>query len=91
MKVNEAFAIEGGIMIIKELPRLNELAKIAKERALTDEEKAERAELREKYLKAVRGATKEMLLNSTVKDPEGNDVTPQKLKDEQEKLKKTRS
>lgn len=78
-------------MIIKEIPRINELARISKERELTDAEKAEQAELRKRYLEAVRGATKEMLLNSTVKDPEGNDVTPQKLKDAQEKLRKTRS
>lgn len=78
-------------MLIKELPRLNELAKIAKERELTAEEQSERAMLRKKYLEAVRGATKEMLLNSTVKDIEGNDVTPQKLREEQAKLKKTRS
>ncbi|MDO5095254.1 MAG: DUF896 domain-containing protein [Peptostreptococcaceae bacterium] len=78
-------------MIIKEIPRINELARISKERELTDAEKAEQAELRKRYLEAVRGATKEMLLNSTVKDPEGNDVTPQKLKDAQEKLRKARS
>lgn len=78
-------------MLIKELPRLNELAKIAKERELTAEEQSERAMLRKKYLEAVRGATKEMLLNSTVKDIEGNDVTPQKLREEQAKLKKNRS
>lgn len=78
-------------MLIKELPRLNELAKIAKERELTAEEQSERAMLRKKYLEAVRGATREMLLNSTVKDIEGNDVTPKKLREEQAKLKKTRS
>lgn len=78
-------------MIIKEIPRINELARLSKERELTAEEKAEQAMLRKKYLEAVRGATKEMLLNSTVKDSEGNDVTPQKLKKEQERLRYTRS
>lgn len=78
-------------MIIKEIPRINELARLSKERELTAEEKAEQAMLRKKYLEAVRGATKEMLLNSTVKDSEGNDVTPQKLKKEQERLRRTRS
>lgn len=83
---------EGGFgMIIKEIPRINELARLSKERELTTEEKAEQAMLRKKYLEAVRGATKEMLLNSTVKDSEGNDVTPQKLKKEQERLRRTRS
>lgn len=73
--------------MIKELPRINELAKIAKERQLTPAETAERAELRAKYLEAVRGATNDILLNSTVMDREGNDVTPQKLREEQAKLK----
>ena len=73
-------------MLIPEIPRINELAKIAKERELTSEEKTEQAKLRKKYLEAIRGATKEMLLHSTVKDSEGNDVTPQKLKDAQAKL-----
>ncbi len=75
-------------MLIKEIPRINELARLSKERELTMEEKAEQAELRKKYLEAVRGATKDILLNSTIQDPEGNDVTPQKLKDEQAALKK---
>lgn len=74
-------------MLIKEIPRINELAKIAKERELTPEEKAEREILRKKYLEAVRGSAKNILLNATVKDIDGNDVTPKKLRDEQAKLK----
>lgn len=74
-------------MMIKEIPRINELARLSKERELTAEEKAEQAMLRKKYLEAVVGSTKEILLHSTVKDREGNDVTPQKLKEEQQKLK----
>lgn len=77
--------------MIKELPRINELAKIAKERALTAEELKERDILRKKYLEAVRCATNDMILNSTVVDPEGNDVTPRKLKEVQQRLKATRS
>lgn len=76
-------------MLIPEIPRINELAKIAKERELTPEEKAEREMLRKKYLEAVRGSANEMLLHSTVKDPEGNDVTPKKLREAQENLKNT--
>lgn len=75
-------------MLIKEIPRINELARLSKERELTMEEKAEQAALRKKYLEAVRGAAKDILLNSTIRDPEGNDVTPQRLKDEQISLKK---
>ena len=77
--------------MIKELPRINELAKIAKERALTTEELKERDVLRKKYLEAVRCATNDMILNSKVVDPEGNDVTPERLKAVQHRLKVTRS
>ncbi len=72
--------------MIEELPRLNELAKIAKERELTTQEIQERDLLRKKYLQAVRGSARSMLLSATIKDREGNDVTPQKLKDEQAKM-----
>lgn len=77
--------------MIKELPRINELAKLAKERALTEAELAERDVLRKKYLEAVRNATSNMILNSTIVDAEGNDVTPKRLKEEQARLKSTRS
>ncbi len=77
--------------MIKELPRINELARLAKERELTCEEQQERDILRKKYLEAVRGAAKNMLLSSKIVDAEGNDVTPVKLKEEQNKLKKARS
>ncbi|WP_420828516.1 DUF896 domain-containing protein [Jeotgalibaca caeni] len=63
------------------LKRINELAKKAKTPAgLTEAEKTERATLREEYLQNFRGSMNEILLNSTVYDPEGNDVTPKKLK-----------
>lgn len=77
--------------MIKELPRINELAKIAKERDLTPAEIKERDRLRKKYLEAVRGATKNMLLNAKIVDAEGRDVTPKKLLEEQDQLKRTRS
>ena len=77
--------------MIKELPRINELSKFAKERELTSAEIKERDMLRKKYLEAVRGATQNMLLSSKIVDAEGNDVTPKKLKEEQERLKSTRS
>ena len=77
--------------MIKELPRINELAKLAKERDLTAEELKERDILRKKYLEAVRGAAHNVLLSSTIVDAEGNDVTPKKLKQEQNRLKATKS
>ncbi|MDO4710940.1 MAG: DUF896 domain-containing protein [Peptostreptococcaceae bacterium] len=78
-------------MLIKEIPRINELARLSKERELTMEEKAEQAELRKKYLEAVRGSAREILLHSTVKDPDGNDVTPQKLREAQARSEQTKS
>lgn len=69
------------------IKRINELAKIAKERELSPEEFVERERLRKTYLSYIRGATEDMLLHSKVKDREGNDVTPQKLKEAQHKRK----
>ena len=67
-------------MIIKELTRLNEIARIARSRALTTAEDNERAELRRAYLAAIRGNINTMLVTATVIDPEGRDVTPGKLR-----------
>ena len=70
-------------MISKEqLARINELSKKSKETGLSDAEKTEQKQLREEYLKAFRSSMK----NKTVKivDPEGNDVTPEKLKREKD-------
>ena len=46
---------------MENLDRINELARIAKERALTEEELAERAALRREYLAAFREAAKQQL------------------------------
>ena len=51
--------------------RINELAKLE-----------EQKELRQKYLKAFRSGFKQQLMGVKVVDEEGNDITPQKLKDE---------
>ncbi len=61
------------------LPRINELAAIAKQRSLTDEEEAERSELREEYLRRFRVGMRKQLLNIMVVDEEGNDITEEKL------------
>ena len=65
----------------KKIARINELAKKKKTEGLTDEETAEQKALREEYLCDFRGRMKDQLLNIKVVDEEGNDVTPQKLKD----------
>lgn len=60
--------------------RINELSKKKKEEGLTKEEAKERAELHQKYLEIFREGFKQQIENTKVLDPEGNDVTPEKLK-----------
>ncbi|AMB99389.1 hypothetical protein AWM75_05005 [Aerococcus urinaehominis] len=69
------------------IKRINELAAKNKAGTITEEEKKERAELRAQYLKEFRGSLDSVLLNATVIDPEGNDVTPKKLKEKQARMK----
>lgn len=64
----------------KQMARLNELSAIAKERDLTAEEAAERETLRNEYRAKFRNHFDNHLHNVTIIDPEGNDVTPDKLK-----------
>lgn len=65
------------------IKRINELAKKDKEEGLNQEESKERAELREKYLNNFRSNMKNTLMNVKLVDDEGNDITPEKLKEEQ--------
>ena len=68
------------------LNRINELAKKSKTaEGLTDAEKIEQKKLRKDYIKQFRGTLDDILLNSTIIDPEGTDVTPEKLKKAQMK------
>ncbi|AIF43672.1 DUF896 domain-containing protein [Virgibacillus sp. SK37] len=70
------------------LERINQLAKKSKQEGLSNEEKIEQKKLREEYLKNVRSSFKNQFKSMTVMDPEGNDVTPQKVRDLQERNKK---
>ena len=70
------------------IKRINELANKSKTVGLTEEEKEEQQKLRQEYLSVFRGNMKNTLLNVKVVDEEGNDVTPEKLKMEQERYKK---
>lgn len=69
------------------IKRINELANKAKIVGLTDLEKEEQQRLRQEYLAVFRGNMKETLMNVKVVDEDGNDVTPEKLKREQNKPK----
>lgn len=71
----------------KLLKRINELARKSKTVELTDEEKEEQQELRQKYIELFRGNMKKTLMNIKVVDEKGNDVTPEKLKSEKKKQK----
>ncbi|HLR15917.1 MAG TPA: DUF896 domain-containing protein [Bacillota bacterium] len=72
----------------KELERINTLARKSKKEGLTKEEKSEQYKLRQKYLKSIRQSFKNQLHSVKVIDPEGTDVTPKKLKEEQNKDKR---
>ena len=53
------------------IDRINELATLAKERALTAEELAERAALRREYIAAWRESTIAVLENTVIQTPDG--------------------
>jgi len=62
------------------LDRINLLAKKAKSKGLTEAEAKEQSALRREYLETFRSSMFNTLKGVTVIDPEGNDVTPEKLK-----------
>ncbi len=53
------------------IDRINELARLAKERALTEEELAERDILRKEYIAAWRESTIAVLENTYIQTPDG--------------------
>ena len=63
-----------------DLQRINELAKKKKEKGLTEKEAKEQSKLRKAYLDSFREKFKQQIENTRVIDPEGNDVTPEKVK-----------
>ncbi|MBQ6614165.1 MAG: DUF896 domain-containing protein [Clostridia bacterium] len=54
------------------LDRINFLARKSKESALTDEEKAEQAALREEYIREFRASFGGILDNTVIKRPDGS-------------------
>ncbi|KAB2335532.1 DUF896 domain-containing protein [Bacillus mesophilum] len=64
------------------LARINALANKAKTTGLTEAEAKEQSALRKEYLQTFRSSMFNTLKSVTIIDPEGNDVTPEKLKQE---------
>ena len=64
----------------KKITRINELARKKKTVGLTPVEQEEQHLLRQEYLTAFRGGMRNHIEGLKVVDEEGNDVTPEKLK-----------
>ena len=64
----------------KKIDRINELAKKKKAEGLTPEEKVEQAKLREEYIEGYRSTVRHHIEGIKIVDEEGNDVTPEKLR-----------
>lgn len=65
----------------KKIERINELARKKKTVGLTQVEQDEQMLLRQEYLEAFRGGMRNHIEGLKVVDEEGNDVTPEKLKE----------
>lgn len=68
------------VLAKEKLARINELAKKKKTSTLTSLELKEQKLLHQEYLEAFRGGMRHHIEGMKVVDPEGNDVTPEKLK-----------
>ncbi|MBE9855263.1 DUF896 domain-containing protein [Enterococcus faecalis] len=71
--------------MLEVLKRINTLAQKEREQGLTSEEQALRVDLRQEYLRTIREQFNKTLMDVTIYDPTGEDVTPEKLKEEQQK------
>lgn len=69
------------------IARINELANKAKTEGLTEKEASEQKKLRQEYLQTFRKSMTNSLHSVKIVDPEGNDVTPKKLKESQKRNK----
>ncbi|MGE8203970.1 DUF896 domain-containing protein [Heyndrickxia sp. NPDC080065] len=67
------------------IARINALSKKAKNQGLTEAEAKEQSRLRREYLESFRSSMKNTIETVRVIDPNGNDVTPQKVREVQEK------
>ncbi|EOH88473.1 DUF896 family protein [Enterococcus pallens] len=64
----------------EKIARINELAKKKKAEGLTDAEQKEQKHLREEYLSTFRSGMRHHIEGMKIVDPDGKDVTPEKLK-----------
>lgn len=64
----------------QKIDRINELAKKKKTVGLTKSEKVEQAELRQEYIEGYKRSLRHHLIGIKLVDEEGNDVTPEKLR-----------
>lgn len=62
------------------IDRINELARKKKAEGLTEEELQEQAVLREEYIEGYRRSVRAHIEGIKVVDVDGNDVTPEKLR-----------
>jgi len=62
------------------LNRINELARKSRTEGLTEEEKAEQAELRQQYIKAFRQGFENTMSNVYIMDKDGNKTKVEKKK-----------
>lgn len=71
-----------GVLLMneKKIQRINELARKKKTVGLTGAEKVEQAELRKEYIEGYRRSFLHHIAGIKLVDDEGNDVTPEKLK-----------
>lgn len=69
----------------EKIARINELSKLSKSKGLNKEEKQEQQNLRQEYLKSFRSSMKNTVETVRIFDPNGNEVTPKKVKDIQQK------
>ena len=67
-------------MTPEKIARINELAKKKKTEGLTPEEAVEQAKLREEYIEGYRRSVRHHIEGIKIVDEEGNDVTPEKLR-----------
>lgn len=71
----------------EKISRINELAKKAKQSTLSDNELKEQSELRQEYLSVFRTSMRDTVEHVRVFDPNGDEVTPKKVRDIQKRKK----